>query len=339
MSLNTVVTLCITALFIPTSAPATQPSAAQARAVFAETSHAFGPVTQGAVLSHTFTVRNDGDRPLRIDGVDLQGPGMKTSFKALVAPGETGRITIEWNTAGANGPSQAKAVVRLADAPPSRVDLALTAIVTRSIDILPMNALYFSVYKGETLTRSVTVVNRESTPLEIVGIEPAGDHFTATLMPVTPGQTYRLDVTVPSTASVGRFMESVSLVTNNATVPRVTVAVNVLVKNHLYVNPERVELGRIRIAELTSNPGVVQLLTQKLIVRKRAGDFAITSLSSDVGAVKVTVSTQGRAEAFEIEVSVIQNRLVPGRLAGAIRIETDDKEFPLLQVPIVGEVR
>jgi hypothetical protein len=309
------------------------------QATFAETKHDFGMVTQGTSLSHTFVLRNEGSSPVKIEGVDLQAPGMKTSFKPVIGTGESGRITLEWSTTSLEGPVEAKAVVRFADPERPRVELMLTATVKQSLDILPMPAVFFSVYKGDTATRSVTIVNRESRPLEITGIEPAGDHFEATITPLKPGESYRLDVTVPRTTAPGRFMEAVYLKTNHPTLSRLKIAVNVLVKNDLYVNPEILDLGRISLTELSANPALVKLLTQKLIVRKREGDFAVTSISTNVPALKVTASAEGRAQAFEIEVLVIRERLTAGRLTGTIRIETDDKDFPLLEVPVVADVR
>jgi hypothetical protein len=343
MVVNLFVAMCLMSPLASISnapaADARQQPASAGVASIAETKHEFGIVTAGTMMSHTFIVRNDSRDPVKIEGVDLQAPGMKTSFKPLIAPGETGRITIEWDSVHLDGPVVGKAIVRLSDVKLPSVELVLTATVKRSIDILPMPAVFFSIYKGDTATRSITVVNRESRPLEITSIEPAGTHFDATITPVKAGETYRLDVTVPRTAAPGRFMESVYLNTNHPTLKRLRIAVNVLVKNELYVNPEVVDLGQISLAELTAKPQLVQLLDQKLIVRKRTGDFIIKSVSSDIPAVNVRTSSEGRAQAFQIDLSIIRERLVPGRLTGIIRIETDDKEFPVLEVPVAGIVR
>jgi hypothetical protein len=317
---------------------ATATTAAKA-VTFTDTKHDFGTVSQGVLMTHSFSVKNDGNEPVRIEAVDLRAPGMKTSFKPVIAPGETVRIALEWNSSRLNGPVDAKAIVRFAEAAHPPVELELKATVTRSIDVLPMPAVFFSVYKGETATRSVTVVNHESGPLEITGIEPVGSHFAAAITAETPGKTFRLDVTVPPTAEPGRFMEMVYLNTNHPTMKRLEVAVNVLVKHELYVNPETLELGEIRVAELAANPQLVRRLDQKLIVRKKAGDFAIISVTTDVPALNVRTAAGGRAQAFQIDVSVVPEKLVAGKLSGTIRIETDDKAFPLLQVPVTGVVR
>lgn len=342
MPFPTFVFVCVISSALPAGAIQTEYSAqvsAGGIATFPETEHDFGTVSQGTVMTHSFTVRNDGKEPLRIEGVDLQAPGMKTSFKPVIAPGETVRVTIEWSTTRLRGPVAAKAVVRFAGTTQPPVALQLKATVNPGIDVLPMPAVFFSLYKGDTATRSVTVVNHEDRPLEITGVEPAGGHFNATITPVKPGSTYRLDVTVPASTEVGRFMEKVYLNTNHPTIKRLEVAVNVLVKNELYVNPENVEFGAISLTELAANPQLLRLLDQKLIVRKKAGDFAVKSVSSDIPALSIRTSTEGRAQAFQIDVSVIREKLAPGPISGTIRIETDDGRFPVLQVPVSGIVR
>ena len=331
---SAVVTLSFTAAISAQEHPAAAP-----RATFPETTRNVGIVAQGEKMSHAFVVRNEGTGPLKIEGVELKSPGMKTRFKPLIPPGESGHITLERDTSTLDGPSEGSATVRLSDPARPRVELLLSGTVVRAFDILPMPAVYFSVYTGETATKSVTIVNRESTPLEIRSVEPAGEHFVATVAPVEAGKTYRLDVRIPESVAPGRYMESVYLNTNHPTVKRVQVAVNVLVKNDLYVNPELVDFGIVALSELTAEPARVQQLTQKLIVRRRTGEFAIKSVKSSVPGVEVAFSSEGRANAFQIDVTIARERLTPGRLSGSIRIETDDKDFPVLEVPVRGEVR
>ena len=309
------------------------------KAVVPTTTHAFGAVAHGVVLSHTFVVRNEGSAPLTIASVDLLAEGMKTSFKRVLSPGETGRITIEWNTSAASGASEVKAIVQLSDHATPKVELTLTATVNRRVEILPMPAVYFSVYKGDTMTRSVTIVNHEARPLQVTGIEPQGNHFEASIKPLKPGQTYQLDVTVPRSAQVGRFMESVLVKTDHPDFPVLQVGVNVFVKQDLYVSPETLAMGNIVLAELTANPALVELLTYKLVVRKRAGQFALASVSTTVPALSVSVADKERAQAFEVVVSVVKDRLTVGPMTGVIRIQTDDKDFPLLEVPVTANVR
>lgn len=309
-----------------------------ARAVFAETRHEFGTVNQGVKLSHAFKVRNDGNMPLVIRSVDLQEPGMKVSFTASVGAGQAAQITIDWDTSRLQGLVEGRALVNFSDPSRPQVELVLSGSVLPSIEILPMPVVFFSVYKGETAERSITVVNHEARPLQITRVEPGGTHFEATLTPVDPGKVFRLDVRVPRDVAPGRYMEAVYLHTNHPTMSRLAIGVNVLVKNDLYVNPEAVDLGRMSIKELTEQPALLQMLTQSLMVKKRAGEFSIRAISFDLEVLSITRSPVGRGQAFRVDVSLVHEKLKPGPITGTIRIVTDDKEFPELIIPVRGEV-
>ena len=65
---------------------------------------------------------------------------------------------------------------------------------------------------------------------------------------------------------------------------------NILVKNDLHVNPEGVDLGRMSIKELTEQPALSKVLTQSLMVRKRAGEFSILTVSCDLEFLSLTPS-------------------------------------------------
>src|SRR5438046_6957720 len=78
------------------------------RAEFLETSYDFGTLRQGRTVVHRFLVRNVGAQPLRIEGIEFSQSGMTSRAKPVVAPGATGEIFLEWNTAGFKGVVEAE---------------------------------------------------------------------------------------------------------------------------------------------------------------------------------------------------------------------------------------
>ena len=146
--------------------------------------------------------------------------GMKVRFTPAIAPGQATQITVGRDTSQLHGLVEGRAVVNINDNTRPRVELALSGSVLRSIEILPMPAVYSSLYKGETAERSVSVVNQETRPLQITRVEPAGIYFEATLTPVDPDNVFRLDVKVPRDVPPGRYVETVYLHTNHPTVSR-----------------------------------------------------------------------------------------------------------------------
>ena len=100
------------------------------RAVVLQAVHDFGTIDQGATVSHSFTIRNDGTSPLTVSRIDLSQPGMKSRSGRTILPGAQGRITIDWDVTRMSGEVAAEAVVHLDDPGQPRVTLAIKGTIT-----------------------------------------------------------------------------------------------------------------------------------------------------------------------------------------------------------------
>ena len=76
----------------------------------------------------------------------------------------------------------------------------------------------------------------------------------------------------------------------------------------VYANPETVDFGPVAARELADNSSVLDLLTQSFTVRKRAGSFSITAVTSDLPFVTIRRSPEGKgsSEAFRIDVALMK---------------------------------
>jgi Protein of unknown function (DUF1573) len=301
------------------------------------TSHDFGTVERGTPLVHVFNISNDGTAPLTISRIEMSQPGMKSRFAGVIAPGATGRITIEWDASRFTGDIQADATVFTNDPMRPRLGLTLLAAVRRAIAIEPAPDVFFSVFRDETLERRLAIVNNEPQPLEIKGLRPDGTHFTATIAPIKPGFAYEVTVKVPAGLPAGRYMEAVFVETNRPGIePRI--GVNVFVKENLYASPEVIDLGEVNIKQISATP-TAPYFRHRTTLRKREGTFAITSITSDLPALRLEASPAGPSEAFEVDVRFDPSQLRAGRLDGVIRVATDDKAFPLITIPVRGAAK
>src|SRR5262245_16548280 len=66
-----------------------------ARLLIASTEHSFGKVKPGTPLTYTFEVKNEGNESLEIKSVQPSCGCTSSNFDKVVAPGKTGRITLE----------------------------------------------------------------------------------------------------------------------------------------------------------------------------------------------------------------------------------------------------
>lgn len=335
-----VVSVAVTIAVI-TATPGATPQTKTPHAIVPVLSHDFGSVEQGSKVVHQFTIRNGGTASLTLTRLTLTEAGMTARMRPAILPGEQAALTVEWDTTGVRGAVEGRAVLELNDPDTPQVTFVMTAVVNPAIEFLPYQAVFASVYQGETGRRTVRIVNNRERPLGISRLEQQGEHFHAAITPVESGKLYELAVTVPATVPPGRYTEAVFLYTDDPKLPRLMVPVNVLVKPDVYANPEAIEFGRVASKELADKPSLVDLLTQSVIVRKRSGRFSITSVTSDISFLSIRRSPdgEGSSESFRIDVALTKDRLQRGPINGTIRILTDDKQFPELIVPVRGEIQ
>ena len=111
-----------------TTDPAADPNAAPAAASvpsgptttmqFMEEEYNFGTINQGEVVSHTFKFKNTGSEPLIItDAKATCGCTVPKKPTEPIAPGETGELVVEFNSAGKSG-AQTKQVTVTANTNP-----------------------------------------------------------------------------------------------------------------------------------------------------------------------------------------------------------------------------
>lgn len=96
---------------------------------FEKTEHDFGKILQGEQLSYTFYFKNVGNAPLLITSVEKTcGCTSPNYSKEPIAPGESGKITITYDSKGHKG-FQNKRVIVKANTNPSETVLRIKAQV------------------------------------------------------------------------------------------------------------------------------------------------------------------------------------------------------------------
>jgi hypothetical protein len=307
------------------------------RALIAEAGHDFGPVEPGSRYSHTFALRNTGTAPLTIHRIECSAPGMRSRFKSPLLPGETAPVTVEWEIDRPAGDLDAQAVIHVSDPTRPRITYAMTAVVRRSVELLPSPDVFLSLYQDQDGNRSVRIVNNDDRPLSIRQIRTGSDRVRAEIRPVEPGRVYELMVGVPAGLEPGRYVEAIEVETDHPRLATLHLDVNVVVRKELFASPEIVDFGEAR---RSPGPGLPAFRSQSVTLKKRKGDFAIIEASSDIPALRVEQSPRGRSDSFGLLISIDPERLKGAdSLDGSIRIRTDDKDFPEIVIPVTGRVR
>jgi hypothetical protein len=289
-----------------------------------------GNVRQGELVERAFEVHNPGRYAANTRILALSHPGMKVRVPQNLGPGANGDIFVTWDTRLVQGDMTAQALLLFDEAEP--VVVSITAHVIPPIEVLPYSAVFISGFRDEDVTRTVEIVNNDSAPLNIVGISrenrDSGQTYSATLIPVEPGRRHELVVALTGTAPAGRLRDALLLHTDHSRYPVIRVPVNLFVKDDVYINTESVDFGQV--TDETWGP-------ETFLLKSRLGPIKVLSVTSSLPFLKVTGLAADAASMHEFKVE-IAGTPTEGRFSGVIHIGTDDPAFPMVNVPVEGEV-
>ena len=152
------------------SAALAQPS--KPRAVFKETSHDFGKVKQGDVVSHEFVFTNEGGSALVVEKVETTcGCTAALVSEKTIAPGKTGRIKTTFDTRGYSGRLSKYVYLVSNDSQDPRRELALVATVevppSARIDVDRYNVDIGLLLEGESFTAKIVIKSAGERELKV----------------------------------------------------------------------------------------------------------------------------------------------------------------------------
>ena len=287
-----------------------------------------GSVRQGDLVEHVFMARNSGPSAVTVSIDGLSHPGMKVRMTPKLLPGETGRITVTWDTRLVQGDATAEASLRFNQA---ETILSLSAKVVPPIEILPYSAVFISGFRDEGVTRTLEIVNNDPAPLNVVGIarENESDRsYSATFRTIEAGRRHEVNIELKSGAPLGASRDVLIVHTDHSRFPVIRVPVNLLVKSDVYINPESVDFGQITGGAWNA---------ETFLLKSRRGPIKVISATSDLPFLRVTETAPAAASTHEFTVEV-EGKLPMEAFSGTIYIKTDDPLFPEIRAQVQGEV-
>ena len=302
-------------------------------------SYNFGTEKQGTKIVHLFPIANNTPTPLTIKDVELSMPGMKARFKPVVNPNAEGGVTVEWDTSHLAGEIEGQGVVHFADESRAAMPLMLKGVVKPPLEIRPFPAVFLSAFQAENNERRLTIVNNESEPMTVTLSKPNSKLVLASLITIQPGRTYELVTKIAPDTLPGRYDEELSISTDNPKIGVVTLPVHLFVKAGLYANPDSIDFGQVSADLVRNNSARRSFLTQTFLLKKRNGNFKITKLTSDVPGIEITQDpAHQQSSTYRIDVTLDPQQIRLGKLEGSLKIDTNDRDFPLINVPVTGYV-
>lgn len=199
----------------------------------------FGEMERGQTGSHTFVLRNIGDKPLKIERVETTCKCTASQIERNeIPPGETSGITLDWTPTNYDRNFRQVASVHVSD--PSRpvITLAVEGRVAQSIRLEPIDAFFNEVSTHESRSARLALYSYKNDQLQAafdrsanaelseqieVAITPLSADEVADVPDARSGLA--IEVTLKPGLPVGLIEQTIRLTTNLADLPTVEVPV------------------------------------------------------------------------------------------------------------------
>jgi hypothetical protein len=298
-----------------------------------------GKVVKGETVRHEFIVRNTGTAPLEIREVRPACGCTVVEFDKTIAPGASGKVTASLDTSGLASGGGSKAISLFTNDPETpRVQLTMQASV---LEYLVFNPGFARFVKGKGNTPGV-VENIFYTPrfdgLEITGVESPFPYLDIQYREATDEERrpegkvpqYVLTLTLDyNKAPVGPMTGEVAVHTNHPKQKTAWLKVSGFVRPLLAVTPPAANYGDIDQPE--------RMTTNFLV--KNFAPFAVqvTKVEEDIEGAEAKVTALEAGKVYNVELK-FDPKMPKGAFRGVLKIYTDSKEQPVVEVPLTGTV-
>lgn len=288
--------------------------------------HDFGKILGGSKIKHTFTIKNIGQKPLRILTVqETCDCAASVLSQDKILPGKTGDISAVLTVPSENRRVQESLRVFTDDPVQNPLNLTLKGEAFIPLNSFP-NRIGFGNLKASNqnrLTKQISLHVQEG--VQIQGVRTDAKHLTATIK-TKDGIPYIQVQFLP--ILVGHFNNNILI---DYTYQEKQATHNIFafgqVLGDFNVTPNRLFFGLIK-----SSSAVSKTIT---ISSQDRQPFQITSVESNTKAIVATLK-KGEGEIQYQITTALNPEADPGELSGAIIIHTSSSIQPKVRVPFFG---
>jgi hypothetical protein len=249
-----------------------------------------------------------------------------------VAPGAEARIHFKLDTSNLEGKFEGTILVYLNDPALPQARLSFSGHVVPAIELSPRPAFFVAGQRGQGNRAAIEIVNHESEPLTVEKIEhPAAQRFTTQLEALKPGQRYRLTLALRPDGPGGRAADTILIRTSSKRMPVLKVGANTYLYERVHAFPDLVDFGTWR-----ANEAGGAAIT--LMIHQEGGSDFKAQLSSDVPGLSLKAERGPKKDRYQVEITLLSEKVRVGPMKGSIVIDTNDAEFPRVIVPVSGQI-
>lgn len=293
-----------------------------------ESVHDFGKVQAGQVVQHDFVVTNMGTRTLEILNVQPScGCTTAGTYDRKIAPGQTGKIPVQFNSGNLNGPVSKAVTISCNDRSTPSVIVQMRALVWKPVLLEPTFAV-FSLF-GPPTTNDVKIfkiTNNMPEPLFIQSVEVSGRLFSAQLSTNTPGRDYLVTVRPAAPLPSGTSQATVLIKPVSTNTLPLTATVVASVQEPILVLPSQLMLPASPLRQSVTLSALIRNIHPNPIV--------LSNATVNVPNIDVQVAENHPGHTFTVTLTFPPNFEIRPDQDVHVSVNSSYPDRPVIKVPI-----
>jgi hypothetical protein len=331
----------------------------QPTAVVDKTEHNFGEMGQHEIGRHSFTIRNEGEFPLKLaKGETSCKCTLSDLAQDQIAPGGEGQIQLEWKTLLIQGEFRQTAEILTNDPKLPRINLVVVGKIRTPVRIVPKELVFTNLVASEGASAQVQVFATGAddfklgavtfqNPETAASFDVSSSQIAAKDLPPDAASGWQVDVTVKPGLPYGRIQQTIRLETNLPGFKTVEIPVQAAVRSYFSIlGPDwDADRGVLKLGVIPSREGAARKL--KLLIRgPKRKELRLLAPVSDPSLIEVTVGEPVEISEGSLVQVPLTVRIPPGSpnmnhlgsdrqgRMGEINIETSEADYGPLRLKV-----
>ncbi len=201
-----------------------------------------------------------------------------------------------------------------------------------SVIVSPVDRWSAQVPTGFPVSGLFSLYHDNPQPLKITKVEAGGETFKVTLNTLEEGKRFAVNFAGKEGLPLGTYHQTIKLTTDSKETPELAFDLDLRVVPPVSVNPGKLVFDNVPVSLADYDIGGLSKFTWVTVTR--SGGLEITNMTSDLPFIKVKVeSVDNNKQTYLLRVG-FSAKPAAGKHSGVLKIETNNKEIPLIEVPI-----
>jgi len=295
----------------------------------------FGRIMFDQDIEQAIVLSSPSAHAVTVSDIQLTAPLLARDIQSVVNPGENIRFVLAVAKKRIYGEYEGSIKINFEDEDVEPILLMVEGYIVPPIELNPTRAFYVVTNRGQNKDAFIDIINHRKQPLNLKRAYSNSDRFTTILETISEGEHYRLKLLLDGNAASGEKSEKIMLETGLGKDGVMYIQANTIIREHVFTAPERIDMGALPWSVASDTNSVTGLAQILMVYRPGTTDFEIeTSVNLDF--VNIVSERGPEGDRYQLTLTLIPEKVVPGKIYGKVRIITNDDQFAVLEIPVSG---